>query len=185
MSALPEVTNQLFFFLQALSHFPTCTQPWIAKQKWQWNMKSAWAWSLKKHSSSVCALTLELRFCSQLGKHWDGWKGWGRCKLKATELALCSLFAVRGYSGKQTSKGKFSLQWAEIGQNVMRHKWKKKKEERKGRKKGKGVFLYSTEGALFWKLPQITTLSTFGSLQEALHCYLEPNAFLSYVMGRK
>lgn len=145
MSALAKVAN---LFLSSRSPLASLPAPdpvlRISMTMKTRNPHGLGVWK-KKRSSSVCALTVELGFCSQLGEHWDRWKGWGCCKLKAKELAFCSLFAVRGYSGKQKSKRKYSLRWAEIGQNVMRHKWnkKKKEEERKGKKKReKGVFLY-------------------------------------------
>lgn len=107
---------------------------------------------------------LFLHMCSDPGA-WvlfptrgDRWKGWGCCKLKAKELAFCSLFTVEDYSGKQTSKGKFSLRWAEIGQNVIRHKWKKirKNKEKEPLFTRRGSFLRTASNYTFhiWFTPE-------------------------------
>lgn len=150
MSALAKVAN---LFLSSRSPLASLPAPdpvlRISMTMKTRNPHGLGVWK-KKRSSSVCALTVELGFCSQLGEHWDRWKGWGCCKLKAKELAFCSLFAVRGYSGKQKSKRKYSLRWAEIGQNVMRHKWNKKKKKRKKekeKKKGKRESFFTRRGS--------------------------------------
>lgn len=98
----------------------------------------------------------------------DGWKGWGCCKLKAMELAFCPLFSGRGYSGRQTSKEKFSLWWAEIGQNVMRHKWGKKENKR-----GKWAFHYQRGSFL-------KTASNYSTL----HIHFTPGSFALYLESK-
>lgn len=176
MSVFTEVMDQVFP-PAAFSRFPTCVCPCVSKQ----NNNETW----NQHGLGVLDSTLPLlflRLCSD-PRAWVLFPArealrWMKGLGTHGELAFCSLSTVRGYSGKQHQKK--TSAWDELKLDKM---WwginVKKKEKKKKRKKGKRS-LSLPEGALFWKLPQIITLSTFGSLQEALHCYLEPKRFLSH-----
>lgn len=166
ISAVVDVTNQFFSSPSPLS-FNTCTWP-CRKAKWQWSMKSACAWIFKKLSSSLCALTLELKFYSQPWKHWGGWKGWGRCKLKAMELAFCPLFQAGAILKSRHQKENSAC--AELKLDKMWWGTNEKSNKKRGGKGKEENGLSLPEGALFWKLLQIIALSTLGSFQEALHC---------------
>lgn len=135
------------------------------------NTKSAWAWSLKLFFLCMCSDRGARVLFPTRGALRETVAGMPNWKLRSWPFV--PFLVVRGYSGKQKSKRKYSLRWAEIGQNMMRHKWKKKKrkKEKEKKKREKGVFLYQkrffSENCL-----KLATLSTFGSLQEAMHCYL-------------
>lgn len=114
-------------------------------------------------------------FVPKQGTHRDGWKGWGRCKLKGTELAFCSPFQGRGYSGRQTSKGKFGLRCAEIGQNVVRPKGGE--GEKKKRKKS----FFFTQRGFFLKTASNYSAVHIGFTPGSFALYLEPKCFLLHI----
>lgn len=110
-------------------------------------------------------------------------KGLQRLEIERRRVGLLFSFSGRGYSGKQTSKGKFSLRWAEIGQNVMRPKWggKKQRKERK-EKEEKGLFI-TRRGSFLKTASNYSAFHTWCA-PGSFALYLEPRYFWQSVMRR-
>lgn len=111
----------------------------------------------KEGLSSVCALPPGV--CGGWKRGGGGGGGlqsesWGNGLFFFFPFFLLSPPPGSDYSRKQTSNRKYQQRGAEIGQNVMRHKWKRKKEAEKKRGK-KSLFL--SKGAL------LKTTSNYGT----------------------
>lgn len=109
---------------------------------------------------------------------WMKEQGVGGCKLKAREMAFSSFLSSFFFQAvtileSRHQKEKPSKRGAEIGQNVMKHKWKRKKKGGKERKKS----LFVSEVALLKTTSNHSTFHicfTTGSspLYRALHLIL-------------